>query len=148
MTARVGRGRSVRRCGSLVLVAIAVVLAGCAGAPSGDAGSTEATVSEAPSTVQGPKEGHPALESQLYGLATADDPEAYAAAHGIELRNGSVRVLIELDSGATMPEGDDLSVVTRSGDRVVAWVPVGQLVPLADHDNVSFVRRPVEGSTY
>lgn len=90
---------------------------------------------------------HPSLSSALAGLPEADDRAAYAERHGLALRNGSVLVVVELRAGRDLPAGFDVTVEVRAGDDVQARVAVGDLVALAEHENVSFVRpphRPVE----
>lgn len=88
-----------------------------------------------------------ALESRLYGLVTAENRTAYAAARGLDLRNGSVLVVVELRPGRELPASFDVTVRSRYENLVQAFVPVGDLVPIAEHGNVSFVRTPHEPVT-
>jgi len=83
-----------------------------------------------------------ALDSRLYALTTADDPASYAETHGIEYRDGSVTVVVELEPGAALPREFDLTVTATADDRVQASVPVGQLIALAEHENTTVVRTP------
>lgn len=85
---------------------------------------------------------HPSLESRLVGLVNAENRLVYAAEHGLELRNGRILVVVELEPGREFPSGFDAQVRSRFENLVSASVPVDQLPPLAEHENVSFVRTP------
>lgn len=89
----------------------------------------------------------PALESVLYGLVTAENRTAYAADRDLTLRDDKVRVVIELHSGTEVPPAFDVTVETRYENLVQAFVPVCELVPLSEHENVSFVRSPQQPVT-
>jgi rRNA maturation protein Nop10 len=95
---------------------------------------------EAPtSTGSETNNSHPALESQLYQLATADDPETYADEHRIELENGRVKVMIRLSNAdSDVPPRADID--DRYGNRVDAWVHTDELIVVADDDAVEFVQ--------
>lgn len=109
------------------------------------AGATlAATVSAADQTTTGGKS--PNVSSTLLELVGADDREAFAAAHGIELRDGRVVVVVELRGRSTVPEGYDVTAqqtATVDGATFVqATVPVDELVPLSDDPGVAYVRLP------
>jgi hypothetical protein len=86
------------------------------------------------------------VSSTLRGLVEADDRESFAAAHGIDLRDGRVVVVVELRGRSTVPDGYDVTVqqtATVSGETVVqARVPVDDVVPLSEEPGVAYVRLP------
>lgn len=83
-----------------------------------------------------------ALESRLYGLVTAENRTAYAADRELSLRDGRVLVEIGLRDGAALPAGIDLEETARHDDLVEGYVPVCQLVPLADAEGITYVQSP------
>jgi hypothetical protein len=142
----------------LGLVAL-VALAGCTGvsgsAPADQPSATpETTVDDAApahrTTTGTPTEspdrhtkaGPPALGSDLYGLTQADNRTAYAQDHGLELRDDTVLVTIELREGRDVPDDVDANVTARAGSQVDAYVPIDQLEALARHENTTSVRPP------
>lgn len=118
------------------------------GAPDSTATTAAAgenrTVVHAPTATLGKGDQPAALESRLYGLVTAENRTAYADSRRLDLRNGSVRVVVELRDGAELPASFDLTVESRYERLVQVFAPVDGLVPLADHGNVSYVRTPRE----
>jgi hypothetical protein len=84
----------------------------------------------------------PRLDSRLFQLAQANDSETFAKNSGLELRSTRVRVVIELREGAPVPTGYDAVIDGRFGRLVDAWVAIGQLCSLAEHQDVSSVRPP------
>jgi hypothetical protein len=86
------------------------------------------------------------VSSTLRGLVEADDREAFAAAHGIDLRDGRVVVVVELRGRSTVPGGYEVTVqqtATVSGETVVqAQIPVNDVVPLSEEPGVAYVRLP------
>lgn len=149
-----GRDVLTRRPSLACVVCAVLILAGCSSTdPSGTRSPSGVETTAGPAAGAGcdglddPEAGNrterPAgLESVLAGLVAADDRTAYADERGLALRNDSVEVTIELEDGADVPPGFDVSVVTRFEDLVQAFVPVCALVPLSEHGNVSFVRSP------
>lgn len=105
-----------------------------------------ATLTHAPDATPGKGDQPDALESRLYGLVVAENRSAYAAARDLRLRNGSVHVVVELHEGKPLPREFDLDVRTTYENLVRAFVPVDDLVPVAEHGNVSFVRTPREAA--
>lgn len=127
----------------LTLLACTLLLSGCNGVatdeyPLSETNRTETVTPERPS----------ALADPLYGLVTADNRTAYADRRGLSYQNGSVRARIKLAENATLPRKFDFETESRAGNRVIATVPVDQLVPLAKHRNTTFVRAPIEARTY
>lgn len=140
-----------RRAGIPVVLGFVLLLAGCTSSGLSTSGSptptTDVVTDGGPS--QEPSETHtdvpaqpPELESVLYGLVTADNRTAYAANRDLTLREGRVEVTFELQPGTEIPPAFDLTVETRHEELVQAFVPVSELIPLAEHENVKFVRAP------
>ncbi|RLM57246.1 hypothetical protein DVK02_05550 [Halobellus sp. Atlit-31R] len=129
---------------TVVIVAFLVVLTGCTGSPQSAGTSTpESTQVATPTQTHSP--ARPAsLDQRLYGLATAEDPAAYASETGLTYHDGSVEVVIELTASASLPESYDVRVELRQGRLVQGYVAVDDLVSLARHENVSVVRPPKE----
>lgn len=73
---------------------------------------------------------------------TAENRTAYADRNGLAYEDGSVRVVIDLASGRSLPSGYDVTVEVRSGTLVQGSVAVDDLVGLARHENVTAVRPP------
>ncbi len=82
------------------------------------------------------------IDSVLYGLITAPDWKAYALQNGIELSGLRARVLVELEAGASLPEGLDLVVEERAAERVRVQALIHRLEELAKDPAVAFVRLP------
>lgn len=106
--------------------------------------SREPNVTRPPNATFGKGDQPPGLESRLYDLVVAENRTAHAEARGLRLRNGSVLVVVELRPGSELPSEFDLTVRTRYENLVQVYAPVGDLVPIAEHENVSFVRTPRE----
>lgn len=136
-----------------------LLLAGCTSSgpsPAGAQTSTDAGTTPGATTDQGscgptqtPTSGssesadQPAhLESILYGLVEAQNRTAYASSRNLKLRNDSVQVVVELRQGAGIPHEFDVEVESRHENLVQSYVRVCHLVPLSEHENVSFVRSP------
>lgn len=90
---------------------------------------------------------HPSLDSRLVGLLNAENRTDYAASRDLDLRNGSVLVVVELRPNRSLPPDFDADVRARHENLVQAWVPLDELGVLADHANVRFVRPPHEPAT-
>ncbi|ELZ87350.1 hypothetical protein C453_03329 [Haloferax elongans ATCC BAA-1513] len=134
-------------------------LSGCAGTPpeQDDAGASPTATrtpsppadTETPTTRSSPTPKPPSpskppsgLDSTLAGLVDANDRDAYADQHGLDYRDGTVTVVVELEPDRTLPESVDFEA-ERKRDRLVSgWVAVGDLTPLATHENVTLVRPP------
>jgi hypothetical protein len=107
-----------------------------------------AAVGSTPPAASSPvdRETSPNVSSTLRGLVEADDREAFAAAHDIDLRDGRVVVVVELRGRSTVPDGYEVRVqqtATVGGETVVqARVPVDEVVPLSEEPGVAYVRLP------
>lgn len=84
------------------------------------------------------------LQPPLPGLIGATDREEYAADHGLEYENGTVRVQIRLESDDVQSPEAVESVDSRSGSLVFATVTVDKIRSLAEGDGVQSVRPPAE----
>jgi hypothetical protein len=157
-------GNTHRRARSFAVVGVvlAVLLGGCAGlsgqTPAGastpvpqttDAdgsqerpATTDTTTTAGESPERRTKAGPSALGSTLYGLVQADNRTRYAEDHGLQLRDDSVHVTVELRDGRALPEEIDAEVTARAESQVDAYVPIDQLVALARHENTTSVRAP------
>jgi hypothetical protein len=107
---------------------------------------TDAVAPVAPTDQTKPGADAPNVSSTLLQLVDADDREAFASAHGIDLRDGRVLVVVELRGRSTVPDGYDVTVeqtATVSGETFVqARVPVDEVVPLSEEPGVAYVRLP------
>lgn len=149
---------------AMIVVVSLILVAGCAGAVSPTKNSTSTTPETSPTPVpQTPVASStttptitpstvdtdtptpaqpPALDPQLYQLVIADNRSDYAEQQGLTYRNGSVQAVIELETGASLPERFAVDVELRHDRLIQGYVPVESLVPLAKHGNVSAVRPP------
>ena len=126
-----------------VIIVFLIVFAGCAG--SSQTAETPALEHTRTGTATTTQPSHPPnLDQRLYGVVTADNRSDYASKAGLAYDNGSVRVVVELTPGASLPEGYDVRVELRQGQLVQGYVAVDQLVGLSRHENVSAVRPPKE----
>lgn len=95
------------------------------------------------------KTDSPSLDPTLRRLVGASNREHYAETHGLTMRNDSVRVVIELSSSHSLPDGYQLTTETRQtvGTRtlVQAHVNVDDLMGLAADSAVQYVRPPKQG---
>lgn len=110
---------------------------------SGDSdgsGGDTADDSDAPTNDQEDTARSP-LSNVIARVADAADPEAVAAEYDIEYRDGTVRVLVQLEPGGELPEAHISKVATELDGAVIAWVHVDALVPLGDDEHVRSVRR-------
>lgn len=121
------------------------VMSACAAPASTPSPSSSAFAVESPPVVPlGSKSGCAKLESQLAQLARAADPAAFAASAQLDLRNGAVLVVVELQSGASLDDLHGMTIEQRSGDLLQARVPVARLCELASDVKVRQVRRPAQ----
>jgi hypothetical protein len=88
-----------------------------------------------------------ALESVLYDLTLAEDVGAFASSRGLYVKDGRVRVVVELvDVSAQLPTGFSLVEEARSGNLVQVMIPIRELVSLATEPAVEFIRAPLEAA--
>jgi hypothetical protein len=85
---------------------------------------------------------HPGLESVLARLVQSDNRTAFAEEHGLQVRDGRVLVVVELENGTDLPDGYDLNVTSRYGTEIQAYVAVDDLLALVEEEVVRVVRTP------
>lgn len=124
-----------------VAVLLLVVGAGCATIP-GPTGTTASTTTPPSATTTTTTNMPDALDSRLAGLYSAENRTEYADTHGLEYDDGQVEVVVELASGADLPDGYDVTVTARHDELVQAWVDVDDLPGIASDEDVGFVRPP------
>lgn len=82
------------------------------------------------------------LESVLYQLTQTDNVEAFARQRAIDLVDGRVRVIVEIDTGGVLDMGAGVVMESRYQNLVRVLVPIDQLLPLSQQMGVRFVRLP------
>jgi len=89
------------------------------------------------------------LSGVLVDLVGATDRAKMAAEHNLDFREATqdVRVQIELEVDATMPDGYRLERISQTGGYVIAYVHVDDLVSLAMEPAVRKLQRPPESRT-
>ena len=106
-----------------------------------------------PTTVE-PKEGPPNnLDPTLWRLVEAyerGEAESFACRHGLELQDGTVKVIVEAYPGeaeAVQEAAEALGAIVDGTHRDLLriWVPIPKLAELADSPSVGLVRRPLPG---
>ena len=77
------------------------------------------------------------------------DVEAFAQTHNLYVKEGMVRVVIELQAeDAAVPDGYGVRVEARQGRFVQAMVPVDEIVPLSASPHVEYISVPKEPVAY
>ena len=76
-------------------------------------------------------------------LVNASNPEDFALVHNLHMRDGNVRVVVDLLNETSMPPGYAVEE-TRYRDKVQVLVPVEKITALAQETNVTFIRAPLE----
>ncbi len=119
-----------------------VMLSGCQQAAEETTPDTEETTLR--------REDYPKLESQLFDLATAADPAAYADRHNLTYEAGKAQATLVLRD----PQWTgDLKWAVRALDGEVAMssaqfievrVPIPALLDLAQHPRIQAVRGPMQ----
>ena len=84
----------------------------------------------------------------MFDLATSDDPDGFADGHQLDIHR-MVRVVIQLAPDADeLPTGYDVVVETEGMTGIQAWVPLDQLLDLAQESAVGYIRPPQEPSLH
>jgi hypothetical protein len=86
------------------------------------------------------------IESVLYQLVQAQEREDFALNHGLYLKDGKVRVVIELNNDTEAPDFEryGVEIETRYENLVQALVPVDNLINLSEESNINFIRTPLK----
>lgn len=86
----------------------------------------------------------PNLESRLYALSLASQPQEYARDHNLYYADGRVRVVIDLNSpNGELPAGYDIKEETRNDGLVQALVLLPDLCRLSNEPQVRYVSVPL-----
>jgi hypothetical protein len=93
---------------------------------------------------------HPKIESVLMQLIKSTNREAFAKSIGIEMKEGMVRVMIELNKDiihAKPPTFDEYGFKEegRSGNLVVGYINPDSILKLAESIDVSYISQPSVG---
>lgn len=84
------------------------------------------------------------IQRPLFDLATSGDPDAFAEAQQLDATR-MVHVVIQLASDADeLPSGYDVVVEAEGTTGIQAWVPLDQLLDLAQESSISYIRPPQE----
>lgn len=89
------------------------------------------------------------MEPQLYQISQSTHPDGAAAVHGISLRDGKIRVIIEVNEPWIRPKQASSStpttliVETRHGRLVQALVSPSHLCAVAKDSQVRFISLPL-----
>lgn len=90
-----------------------------------------------------PYSKNPKLESVLSQLISSDDPQEFARTNNIYIKDGNVRLVVELgDEIALLP--DYVMEETRYKKDVQILVPIDKIAELSLEPNVTFVRTPLK----
>ena len=88
----------------------------------------------------------PHLDSRLYQLSQSGNAAEEAARLGLPLEGGRVRVIVELNPGASPPDVPGVTIEQSAGDLAQALVAPSALCELSNAPGVRFVR-PALAST-
>lgn len=135
----------------LLFTAVFCLITGCSGAPAVEppnstespniSNGSESGMNEDNTTVAS---GSQYISSQLNEVIRASNSSDVAAENDVRFRNGTVLVVIELRSGANksvLPE-NSIDFIAESEMRVQGWVPVTDLVEIAELESVAFITTP------
>lgn len=142
-----------KRLGPIVILVVGVVV-GLAVATFTDVESLwrpdDATMDELQTDQQQPTEApewsdyQGQIQRPLFDLATAEDTDSYAATQELEVRR-MTRVVIQLaDDADGLPSGYTVVKETEGTTGIQAWVPVDELLELAQASAVAYLRAPQE----
>ena len=88
------------------------------------------------------------IQRPLFNLATSQEPDAVADEHQLETSR-MVRVVIRLSDGASeLPSGYTVVVEAEGAAGIQAWVPLDQLLDLAQEASIGYIRPPQEPSLH
>jgi hypothetical protein len=88
------------------------------------------------------QEGCPEVDSQLFQIAQASNPQELARQLQIEIKEDKIQVLLVLaDQDTEFLQDFGVEAGTQYGTRVQAFVPVDRLCELASADQVLAIRR-------
>ena len=115
----------------ILVLSLIILIAGCTNEPGGN-GKVNLT-----------KNQPVKLESVLYQLTQSTQPNEFATERGLYVKNGKVRVVIELENKTgTIPAGYGIVEETRYDGLVQAMVPINSLIGISRVQGVKVVRVP------
>jgi len=84
------------------------------------------------------------IQRLLFDLATAEDTGSHAATQDLEVRR-MTRVVIQLaDDAEGLPSGYTVVTEAEGTTGIQAWVPIDELLELAQASAVAYLRAPQE----
>ena len=88
------------------------------------------------------QESCPGVDSQLYQITQAPDPQELARQFQVEVKDGKIQVLLVLaDPDTAFLQDYDVQTGAKYGTKVQAFVPIGRLCELASTDRVLAIVR-------
>ena len=88
------------------------------------------------------QEGCPGVDSQLYQITQAPDPQELARQFLVEVEDDKIQVLLVLaDQDTTFLQDYDVQAGSQYGTKVQAFVPINRLCELASTDSVLAIVR-------
>lgn len=91
------------------------------------------------------REDYPNLETRLFEISIAKNALEYAEKHGLDYKEGKVRVEIEfISSTESLPAGYTFEVELQYENIVQAFVPVEQLRSLSKESQVRAIKVPLQ----
>ena len=98
-----------------------------------------------PQAIKQPKNVDGNLVQLVEAYENGEDPEEFAASHGIYVEDGMVRVVIELkNEGDSPPSGYGIVAEARQGGLVQALIPVDKVYEIADLPQIKYIGLPGE----
>lgn len=133
-----------------------ILITGCAGAGGSttDGGSSDIAtpvnetekqaLAESNSTPTPPRPA--GLDSTLHQLVIAEDRTQFAQQRGLDIRDDTVLVTIEVTPDNQLPQSIPIDVKTRSANKILAYVAIEDLTTLAQNEAIRTVRVPETGN--
>ena len=86
------------------------------------------------------------LDSTLHQLVIAEDRTQFAQQRGLDIRDDTVLVTIEVTPDNQLPQSIPIDVKTRSANKILAYVAIEDLTTLAQNEAIRTVRVPETGN--
>lgn len=84
----------------------------------------------------------PNVDSRLVQLGESTDPASFASQAGLDYTGGLIRVVVELNEGASLPADRGILIEAAQANLVQARLRLDQICPLARGPGVSAIRPP------
>ena len=109
---------------------------------------SNATSEDLTSQINDTKQKPEKIESVLYQVVKAQKRDDFAEAHGLYLKEGKVRVVIEIENTEVLKienvlKGYGAVMETYHENLVQALVPVDDLIALSEDPDVNYIRTPL-----